>query len=206
MCREDMGKATCLTKRHFEITTLHFTVVHRPTKVLCPWADFARGPNEVKERVAQKLNIFPCPLCLLFCSPWAAFSVLSSPGFCSPLSSLPLLTSSEACWPLFRRGWPQLKSKKHLQRSASSFLPSHDTHSWDTHLLVLAPLLAVLGLAALWGHGFLSLFWDMSSTTVTFPSFAPHYIQARFTPLAWWLLGTQQLFTLTAASLLCLAR
>lgn len=71
---------------------LHLTVVHRPTNVLCPWAAFTRGPNKMKDEVSQKLDIFPCPLCLLsFCFPWAAFSVPSSSGFCFvPLPSSPL--------------------------------------------------------------------------------------------------------------------
>lgn len=45
---------------------LHLTVVHRRAEVLCQWADFACRPNKVKEGVAQKLDIFPCPLSLLF--------------------------------------------------------------------------------------------------------------------------------------------
>lgn len=60
---------------HFEITTT-LNCSAQTHKGALPGADFSRGPNKGKEEVTQNLNIFPCPLCPLFCFPRAACSVL----------------------------------------------------------------------------------------------------------------------------------
>lgn len=134
---------------------LHLTVVHRPTNVLCPWAAFTHGPNKMKNGVSQKLDIFPCPLCLLsFCFPWAAFSVPSSSGFCFvPLPSSPL-SCQRSLLASLQETLTTTEVPETSPKSMSSFLPSSlylpscNTHSQDTHLLSLARLTALLGLTA----------------------------------------------------------
>lgn len=105
----------------------------------------------------------------------------SYPGFCFPTLPSSPLGCQKACWLLFRRPSLQLESQKHLQKSTSSFLPSSrylpscNSHSRDTHLLSLAHLPALLGLAALWGHWFLSFFggYNFHSCGVSFICSSP---------------------------------
>lgn len=193
---------------------LPVSAVHRPTKVLCPRADFARGSNKMEEGVAQKLNIFPCPLCLLFfCFPQAAFSVLSSAGLCFPtLTSSPLgcqssllaslqetLTTTEVS---------EMSPKIHIFLSSLQSLPALPRHSLMGHSPALpGPPPSSFGTCS------------PVRSSVSRPFLGVHLRQPwcflHFThspdpsPLCApgpTLLGSPQLFAPTAASLLCLAR
>lgn len=185
---------------------LHLTAAHRPAKVLCPSAAFAAGPNKVKKAVAQKLSIFPCPLCLLFFFfPWAAFSVLPSPGLCSPtltpaLSCQRSLVASPRVNTTAAEG-PETSPKRHIFLSSLQSLPPLPWRSITGHSSALpgpppgthSPARSSVPQP---------FFWGTSSPAIVFLSFAPHQVWAHFVPSAQPLLGTRQLFNGCLASLL----